>query len=455
MSRSDDKSNDSLGLARRKLLTTVGTGSLLGLAGCIGGASIEDTDGDGVIDSKDYAPRDKSVQERADVKGTAKMTPKTDTPTQTPVQTPTKTLTPTPSSTSTPVPKPETDYGTITAKNPQVYEGRNYISSYSSTKATIQVVSEDMDGITANGNDLLLLLANFPREQDHEYYRTSFSANDSGYTPIELDLEFPESAKDELVHFLIFFIDEDVTYESASLSDFTFLGESDPFVVDTDTQNIRRDQPDVLARINTEETDYYTREDAEGAFALSVSGRTKGREWSASYFVFKSAYALAVERDHGRSREEFVSFEMQNGFAGEFAAIISDIALDNDFSEKVEQVEFIIDFVQRLPYVPDDVSTGYNDYTKYTLETLTELGGDCEDTSILLAGILQCEPFGYDMVLIQPPGHMGTGIYGTDLQGSYWEYDERDYYYIETTGEGWGIGDYPESLEDDAYVYQV
>lgn len=115
----------------------------------------------------------------------------------------------------------------------------------------------------------------------------------------------------------------------------------------------------------------------------------------------------------------------------------------------------MIDFVQSLPYVPDDVSKGYDDYSKFILETITEAGGDCEDTSILLASILEAEPFGYDMVLLAPEGHMAVGIKGSDdLPGYYWEYDGNKYYYIETTGTGWGIGDVPEEY-DRAKVYQV
>lgn len=52
---------------------------------------------------------------------------------------------------------------------------------------------------------------------------------------------------------------------------------------------------------------------------------------------------------------------------------------------------------------------------------------------------------------------MAAGIYGADdLPGYYWEYDGRKYYYIETTGVGWGIGDLPDEYKDDsAYVIQV
>lgn len=131
-------------------------------------------------------------------------------------------------------------------------------------------------------------------------------------------------------------------------------------------------------------------------------------------------------------------------------------AEDNGITNKVSQVGFIIDFVQRLPYVPDDVSKGFDDYTKFIMETFVELSGDCEDTSIMLASLLEAEPFGYDMILIQPPGHMGAGIWQSEPSGYYWELDGRKYSYIETTGEGWGIGDCPDDYRGQrAYLHQV
>jgi hypothetical protein len=56
---------------RRSLLRNLGGGVVL-LAGCLGGSGsdLEDTDGDGVVDSEDYAPRDPEVQRKSDVQST-------------------------------------------------------------------------------------------------------------------------------------------------------------------------------------------------------------------------------------------------------------------------------------------------------------------------------------------------------------------------------------------------
>lgn len=64
------------GPTRRRLLTVCGA-AMVGIAGCnsIGGRNndddeeIKDTDGDGVIDSEDYAPRDPEVQRKEQVNG--------------------------------------------------------------------------------------------------------------------------------------------------------------------------------------------------------------------------------------------------------------------------------------------------------------------------------------------------------------------------------------------------
>jgi hypothetical protein len=55
---------------RRRFLRVSGIVGTVGLAGCSqlqGGSDIQDSDGDGVIDSEDYAPRDPSVQDAEDV----------------------------------------------------------------------------------------------------------------------------------------------------------------------------------------------------------------------------------------------------------------------------------------------------------------------------------------------------------------------------------------------------
>ena len=105
--------------------------------------------------------------------------------------------------------------------------------------------------------------------------------------------------------------------------------------------------------------------------------------------------------------------------------------------------DFCISFVQSLNYTSDLESSGYDQYPRFPYETLYENGGDCEDTSILCVAILQ--EMGYDVVLLELPEHMAIGIKcDSEQKGKCFEYKGRDYYYLETTGSNWQIGELPE-----------
>jgi len=108
----------------------------------------------------------------------------------------------------------------------------------------------------------------------------------------------------------------------------------------------------------------------------------------------------------------------------------------------------MIGFVQNLEYTDDQVSSGFNDYAKFPVETLAEKGGDCEDTCILLSSLL--DRFGYGTVLLAhwDENHMSLGVAGEDsIPGAYYEHNGTNYYYVETTAAGWSIGQVPPDLE--------
>jgi hypothetical protein len=119
-----------------------------------------------------------------------------------------------------------------------------------------------------------------------------------------------------------------------------------------------------------------------------------------------------------------------------------------------DQVSFILAFVQSLPYASDNVTTGYDEYPRFPIETLVDSGGDCEDTSILFATITLI--LGYGTIYISPPGHYAVGVLGNNLQGSYWTYQNKTYYYCETTGNGFTIGQLPDEFTNaKASLYPI
>lgn len=122
-----------------------------------------------------------------------------------------------------------------------------------------------------------------------------------------------------------------------------------------------------------------------------------------------------------------------------------------------DQVSFVLAFVQSLPYTSDSVTTGHDEYPRFPIETLVDDGGDCEDTSILFATLTLIMSYG--TVYINPPDHYAVGILGNNLHGTYWTYptgSNKTYYYCETTGDNFKIGQLPEEFQGkSAYIYEI
>lgn len=132
------------------------------------------------------------------------------------------------------------------------------------------------------------------------------------------------------------------------------------------------------------------------------------------------------------------------GFYGELAGL-----------DPHQQANFILSFVQEMPYSADQEAEG-NDYPKYPVETLHDGGGDCEDTSLLFASLMSNEEhLGYGAALIIVDEHMGVGIAGEKgIGGVYFspqEDSERRYYYCETTGRGYTMGELPEEYDGASF----
>jgi len=104
-----------------------------------------------------------------------------------------------------------------------------------------------------------------------------------------------------------------------------------------------------------------------------------------------------------------------------------------------QRMDLAVVFVQSLPYYSD----GSVDTPRFPVETIVDGGGDCEDTSILLAAILY--EWGYDVVLLNIPDvHTAVGVVCYDCDGSFVVHGEIEYYYVETAwGGSWEIGQMP------------
>ena len=159
-------------------------------------------------------------------------------------------------------------------------------------------------------------------------------------------------------------------------------------------------------------------------------------------------YYRQLPRPPTKNYSVYVTHPLDDPYIDMLVEKITKAAQQDDYTE-YQTVEFATAFVQSLPYTVDSVTTPYDEYPRYPLETLVDNGGDCEDTSILLASII--EKMGYGVVLIILPNHAGVGVNGSEnIYGTRWEYEGNKYYYIETTGENWRIGELPEEYKNTA-----
>jgi hypothetical protein len=188
---------------------------------------------------------------------------------------------------------------------------------------------------------------------------------------------------------------------------------------------------------------------------VNYSWTYKG-EWSWEGKIPLSLYEYyqKIPRPPTNNYSVYVTHPLDDPYIDLLVEKIKEAAKQEGYTE-YQTIEFAVAFVQSLPYTVDSVTSPYDEYPRYPIETLVDNGGDCEDTSILLASII--DKLGYGVVLIMLPDHCAVGVKGSEnIYGTFWEYEGSKYYYLETTGEGWGIGELPEQYENTvAYLHPI
>jgi hypothetical protein len=125
-----------------------------------------------------------------------------------------------------------------------------------------------------------------------------------------------------------------------------------------------------------------------------------------------------------------------------FSHYIKDAALTNNL-RKSDIVSLVGTFTRGLPHNDRDVTTPYDSYPRFPVETLIEQGGDSEDVSILAAALLAQEGFNVVFLRFDQPKHVALGINLSGIGGYSWEYQGNRYYYMECSAKEWELGDAP------------
>jgi hypothetical protein len=159
--------------------------------------------------------------------------------------------------------------------------------------------------------------------------------------------------------------------------------------------------------------------------------------WTWDYPIHEDWYEYYKSKPRSAQGPEYIT--SNDPFIKAIAQELTEASNKNNYHLS----SFIISFIQGLPYV-EDYYTSFDEYPKYPIETFIERNGDCEDTSYLFASLIQSTGLG--AALIQFHNHMGVGIKTVhSQQGYYYPIGDDWYYYYETTGTGWQIGDLPEA----------
>jgi len=142
---------------------------------------------------------------------------------------------------------------------------------------------------------------------------------------------------------------------------------------------------DVCVSVNANASVYYGAVSA-GKSAVLYENLTE-EEWLPGYY--RSFYAGT-----GQS-------EVYDSLTDEFRRVRTEMNLDDD-----EYCELISTFVQSVPYKTDNLLV----MPRYPIETVVDGYGDCDDKSMLLAGLLAHENYNVSLLYFGEDNHMTCGI---------------------------------------------
>ena len=161
----------------------------------------------------------------------------------------------------------------------------------------------------------------------------------------------------------------------------------------------------------------------------------------APYYGAKSAgsksmplFGCSPERYYSAIAYDPAQDEMYAELLGFFDAYTKGHALTSD-----EYIELLTTYVQNIPYKTSGREI------KFPIETVIDGWGDCDDKSILLAGLLDKKGYDAGVFLFIKDDHMAAGVKG----GSQTEYEDSGYSLIETTRYAY-VGEIPELLHQES-----
>jgi len=203
-------------------------------------------------------------------------------------------------------------------------------------------------------------------------------------------------------------------------------------------------EKEIISCIPLNESERYIKREYKWTF--------KGNEYTWSPIFPKSVYDYYKNKPRPLTRDYsiYATDPYDDKLISQLVSVFRN-ASERDGFDKYETVNFVISFVQSLPYTPDNVTTPFDEYPRYPIETLVDNGGDCEDTSILTAVLI--DELGYGVVLLEIPKHMAVGVKCEESMGAHYKDDYgNSFCYLETTSKDWEIGQIPDNYKGSGAI---
>jgi hypothetical protein len=191
------------------------------------------------------------------------------------------------------------------------------------------------------------------------------------------------------------------------------------------------------------------------------------KRWQYEAEIPIAIYDHFSAQERGTDYSVYAYNELDDDWLGYTANSFLEVAEQENW-EDIDAIGFVLAFVQSLPYEFDKLTTGYDEYPRYPMESMVDggesAGVDCEDTVVLLITILR--QMGYDVALLlfSSDEHMsaGVGMSQADIDNwsqeytlTYYKTDDKIYAYCETTGEDWGPGDKPDKITGTVEIIEI
>ena len=194
-------------------------------------------------------------------------------------------------------------------------------------------------------------------------------------------------------------------------------------------------------------------------YLKSYSWFFEGDTYTMSYNFDPADYAFYSTRNHDvRTYDDYITFTTPDDPAlWEFTALLFDRISGSNLTY-LQEAQYILNFVQALKYAEDNITTGIGEYPRFPVETLVDQMGDCEDTALLAITIAEIRGIESALILLyeafSDAGHAAPA-FAVNGSGSHYSVGEVQFFYGESTGSGWKIGEMPEFNSTKAYVYEV